>query len=131
MQIIEECAAFLSDFEVRQHLLKQKQHREAAGPKASRNYTENVLTVEYEVSFGVNVIHSKLLKALEYLAASTSKKLSKEEQVTNLLSYFATLPLTKMERLQLINLVPSSMVEFYLVLIIIVSLFSIFIVLDC
>lgn len=116
MQIIEECSAFLSDFEVRQHLLKQKQHREAAGPKASRNYTENVLTVEYEVSFGVNYIHFFLFKALEYLAASPSKKLTKEEQVTKLLTYLATLPITKMERLQLINLVPSSMVEFYLVL---------------
>ncbi len=54
MQIIDDHVALLSDYEVWDHLCKQRQSREelAATLKHPPRMSANVLTIEYEVSAG-------------------------------------------------------------------------------
>lgn len=101
MKVEDADEAWLSNWEVYQHLCEQKEKRErlaltlAHPPKTP----ENILTIEFET-----------------LASLQSQKNLTQEKMTALLEILKDLALSKAERLQIVNLLPSSLVEFYLVL---------------
>lgn len=73
------------------------------------------MTIEYEVTENqILFIIRSFFKALSYLNGTPSKHLS-EERLKELMEYLLQFSLTKAEKLQIINLLPKSPVELYLV----------------
>ncbi|KAI9227353.1 MAG: DNA-directed RNA polymerase III subunit RPC9-like protein, partial [Piptocephalis tieghemiana] len=100
MEVLEATSAMLSNYEVytvlREQQIKQEQlDKQDAGHKKR---PQNVKTMEYE--------------ALEYLSQQPCSS-QDPEQLTGLLSALKSYPLTKAERLSLINLRPTQLVELY------------------
>lgn len=114
MEILDECEAFLSDFEIFEHLTLQKKNREQAfsNRKKIDNIRElgpqNVLTIEFEVALYFN------LKVLRYFDGMPASKLTSTELI-EYLSNLSKFNLTKSERLQMINSVPKTNLDLHVV----------------
>lgn len=55
-------------------------------------------------------------KALEYFERTKETVKMTEERIKYIMGYLKTLALTKAEKLQIVNMLPTSEVEFYLVI---------------
>lgn len=104
MEILEVSSILLSNKEVLLHLQGQKEDRKKISMAIGRDIkvAENVYTVEFEtVSYFENEcdgLGKLTIEGLEYL-----------------MTHLSTIPLTKGERLQIINLLPTTEVELYLI----------------
>lgn len=104
MEILEVSSTLLSNKEVLIHLQGQKEDRKKISKAIGRDIkvAENVYTVEFEtVSYFEN--------ECEGLGKLTI------EGMEDLLTHLSTIPLTKGERLQIVNLLPRTEVELYLI----------------
>lgn len=104
MEVLDASAAWLSDYEVREHLREQKALRDRISESIGRPVrpAENLLTVEFEI-----LGYFKEHKHTEHFASSCT--------LQELMTFLKGYTLTKAEKLQLVNLLPQSEVEFYLV----------------
>lgn len=104
MEVLEASAAWLSDYEVREHLREQKAVRDRISETIGRPVkpAENLLTVEFET-----LDYFREHGHTEYFASPSS--------LEELMAYLKEYALTKAEKLQVVNLLPQSEVEFYLV----------------
>lgn len=105
MEIEDYNAGWLSDFEVWQHLQEQRDKRDKIANRIGRpvRMAENMQTVEFET---IKYLQDKAGKATRSICTA---------KMEALLLYLKEVSLTKAEKLQLINLLPQSEVEFYLV----------------
>lgn len=101
MEVVEGHTAFLSDYEVMKHLAAQRSERDKIATNIGRpvRAAENVQTIEFET--------------LSYLEKKCSE--ITEERLKKIMEYLADLQLTKAEKLQIINILPKTHVEFYLI----------------
>lgn len=104
MEVLDASVAWLSDYEVREHLREQKAMRDRISESIGRPVrpAENLLTIEFET-----LSYFQGHKHTEHFTSSSTL-----EELMNFLKSYA---LTKAEKLQLVNLLPQSEVEFYLV----------------
>jgi hypothetical protein len=142
MEILNPRAALLSNLEVL-HLLREleadhlasqksafkiKKEEEQAGGQNSKNLaqnvqvSENLRTIEVEASFrSFHYLSRRMLsvfstQAIQYLTADYQPSLSLSETgVQKLVKALAPFGLTKAEKLQIVNLVPTEPVELYTV----------------
>jgi len=125
MKVQDSTAAWLSNYEVLDHLTKQKERREKLNSELKHppRTAGNIMTIEYEVSeFQILIIFGQFYKTLSYLNGTPSKHLS-GEKLRELMEYLLQFSLTKAEKLQIINLLPRSPVELYLVCVSAICLF--------
>lgn len=103
MEILDASVAWLSDYEVREHLREQKAMRDRIAETIGRpvRSAENVLTIEFEtLGYFQEQGHTD-----NFVSSSTLEEL---------MDYLKGYALTKAEKLQLVNMLPQSEVEFYL-----------------
>jgi len=142
MDVLNPRAALLSNLEVlhllreleADHLasqksaLKVKKEEEQAGSQNSKNLvqnvqvSENLRTIEVEASLrsfyhlSRRTLTAFSTQAIQYLTANYQPSLSLSETgVQNLVKALAPFGLTKAEKLQIVNLVPTEPVELYTV----------------
>ena len=106
MEIIESNAALLSNWEVFAHLKQQKEQRmqHDRQKRLSSKMPEKFCTVEFEISQYFNDLS---LSNISHITA---------EQIKSFLAHFRSVPLTKAEKLQIINLQPRSSLELHLII---------------
>ena len=100
MEVLNERAAMVSNYEVL-NLLQEKMKDDAGKKRHKKQRQENLATISYEVT-----------KYLE----KTPCKLQNEEVIRDFLVEVAPFNLTKGEKLQLLNLRPSTPVEIQLII---------------
>jgi hypothetical protein len=115
MEVLEQNSAWLCDFEVYQHLLKNKENR-----GDTKKSFENILTIEFEVNEKIFFNYLKLIfclsfKALKYFSKTSPSHNQSKSSISNLLEYLKDFKLTKAEKLQIVNFIPRTPVDFYLV----------------
>jgi len=105
MEVLEVQSILLSNKEVLIHLEGQKEDRNKISKSIGRDIkvAENVYTIEFETI-------SYFEKECEGLTKLSLKGLKE------LLEYLSSVPLTKGERLQIVNLLPKTEVELYLII---------------
>ena len=100
MEVLNERAAMVSNYEVL-NLLQEKMKDDAGKKRHKKQRQENLATISYEVT-----------KYLE----KTPCKLQNEDVIRDFLVEVAPFNLTKGEKLQLLNLRPSTPVEIQLII---------------
>ncbi|CAG8512416.1 7783_t:CDS:2 [Paraglomus brasilianum] len=102
--VLEAQSALLSNFEVLEVLRELgAKHAEQLAAEPGVLFAENLKTIQYEI--------------MQYLASDQSPVGSQTaEQVKNLLEALKPYPLTKSEKLQIINLRPERPVELYVII---------------
>lgn len=108
MQILEARSALLSNWEVYSLLQQQKDER-VLHDKRTRTKTkicQNLCTIQFEIC--------------EYFSTASGNSYSiaqqSQEQIESLLRHFSSIALTKAEKLQILNLRPSSLLELHLII---------------
>lgn len=96
MEIVEGEALLISNYEVS---LLLEEHR-----KKEKSFELEAMTIEYETFAYLN--------DLKYSPVSLIKS---EQAFEGLMKYLASLKLTKLERLQIVNLLPRSVIDFYVI----------------
>lgn len=102
MDFIDQDASMLSNYEVYSFLKNSAAAQ--GGNKSSVPIPQNVKTVEFET--------------LEYFTKVLPKatvNVPSEDSFLSLMRSLAKYPLTKTERLQIVNLMPKSLLDFYLI----------------
>ena len=96
-------SAWLCDYEVYQHLKENREQRDKIAANIGRpvHSAENLLTIEFET--------------LDYFQKHATVTCLTPEKISSLMEYLKTWKLTKAEKLQIVNLLPRSEVDFYLV----------------
>lgn len=103
MEVENVSSAWLCDYEVYQHLKENREQRNKIASKIGRpvHSAENLLTMEFE--------------ALDYFQKHATVTTLTPEKISSLMEYLKTWKMTKAEKLQIVNLLPKSEVDFYLV----------------
>lgn len=110
MKILSEREAFLSDFEVLQHLLEYKE-------KYNWSFTpedDAKLKGKKKRFTGAGLgLETVTRDVLQYLDQRSGGSVASELVFTELMAYLNTLSLMKIEKLQILNSLPRSMVHLY------------------
>lgn len=108
METMDSDASLLSNYEVCAFLSEERASR-----PPHVHVPQNVKTIEFEVS----TMRTHPRKTLEYFSKVLSCVTTAltEESLGDLLEFLSRFALTKAERLQLVNMLPKTVVEFYLV----------------
>ncbi|CAI5759791.1 unnamed protein product [Candida verbasci] len=111
MKILSERDSFLSNYEVSQHLkeLKQKYHWDFNGEENNNNHKKKH---KHFTSCGIDleVITKDVLANLE---VSECAQITNKDQFKQLMSFLNQFELMKVEKLQIINSLPRSMVVLF------------------
>lgn len=105
MEILDANCALLSNWEVSSHLKQQKDQRVLHDRKykTTSKIQENLRTIEFEIA---QYLQDPSLHGSNQLSA---------KQILAFLNHFKEVPLTKAEKLQIINLQPKSILELHLI----------------